>query len=64
MKEVVIQDRTNYSVEKVQNLVHSGRTLCVRAVVIQLNLDTGTLGQILSDDLSMKNVSAKMIHNC
>jgi hypothetical protein len=57
MKEVVIQDLTGLmkNVEKVQNVVHSDSHLSVRAIAMELNLDKGTVRQILSYDLGMKS---------
>jgi hypothetical protein len=52
--------RTDENVEKVQNLVHSDRHLSIRGMVVQLNLDKEMVRQILSDNLGMMNVSAKM----
>jgi hypothetical protein len=55
--------RTDENVGKVQNIIHSDRRLSIRAMVMQLQSDKETVKQILSDDLGMKNISAKMSHD-
>jgi hypothetical protein len=44
----------------VQNLVHSDKCLSIRALAVQLNLDKETVRQVLSDNLGMRKVLAKM----
>jgi histone-lysine N-methyltransferase SETMAR len=48
-------------VEKVWKLVRSGRRLSVRMMAQELNLDRETVRQILTEDLGMRKVSAKMV---
>jgi hypothetical protein len=49
-------DKTDGNVEKVRNLVNSGKRFSIRAMAVQLNLDKGTVRQILSDDFGMKTI--------
>jgi hypothetical protein len=53
--------RSDENVENMWNLVPLDRRLIIRAVAVQLNLDEEAVKQILSDDLCMKEVSAKMV---
>jgi len=53
--------RTDVNVKEVRNIVHSDRRLSIRAMAAQLNLDKGTVRTNLSDHLSMKRISAKMV---
>jgi mRNA-degrading endonuclease RelE of RelBE toxin-antitoxin system len=53
--------RTDKNVEKVRKLVRSDRQLSVRMMAEELNLDRETVRKILTEDLGMRNISAKMV---
>jgi hypothetical protein len=52
---------TDENVEKVRKLVHSDRQLSVRMMAEEPNLDRETVRKILTEDLEMRKVSAKMV---
>jgi len=53
--------KTYDSVERVRSLVRSDRRLTLRMINSELNLNQFTVHQILTQDLDMKNVFAKMV---
>jgi predicted transcriptional regulator len=48
-------------VEKVRKLVRSDRRLSVQMMAEELNLDRETVRKILTEDLEMRKVLAKMV---
>jgi histone-lysine N-methyltransferase SETMAR len=53
--------RTDENVGKVLKLVCSERQLSVQMIAEELNLDRETVRKILTEDLGMRKVSAKMV---
>ena len=53
--------KTDDSVEIVRSLVRSGRRLKLRMISSELNLNRFTIHPILTQDLDMKKVCAKMV---
>jgi hypothetical protein len=53
--------RTDENVEKVRKLVCSDRRLSVQMMAEEPNLDRETVSKILTEDLGMRKVSAKMV---
>ena len=53
--------KTDENVERVKALVRSDRRLTIRMMGDQLNLNTFTVHQILTEDLQMRKVCAKMV---
>jgi hypothetical protein len=53
--------QTDENVKKVWKLVHSNRRLSVRMTAEELNLDREIVRKILTEDLGMRKVSAKMV---
>ena len=49
------------NVERLRSLVRSDRPLTLRMISSELNLNRFTVHQILTQDLDMRNVCAKMI---
>jgi hypothetical protein len=48
--------RIDENAEQVRNVVHSDRYLSITAMAVQLNLDNGTVRQVLSVDLGTKTI--------
>jgi hypothetical protein len=64
MKEEIVQDLTRpmKMLKKcMRNLMHSDRRFSIGAMAVQLNLDKEIARQVVSDDLSTKNVPAMMV---
>ena len=53
--------KTDNNVERVKSLVSSYRRLTLRMISIKLNLKRLTVQQILTQDLDMRKVCAKMV---
>jgi hypothetical protein len=53
--------RTDANVDRVKTLVRSDQRLSVRLIAKELNMNSETLQQIISEDLGMRNISAKMV---
>jgi len=53
--------KTDDNVEKVRSLVRSDRRLTLRMIISELNLNRFTVHQILTQDLDMRKVCAKMV---
>ena len=53
--------KTEDNVERVRSLVRSDRRLTLRMISIELYLDRFTVHQILTQDLDMRKVCAKMV---
>ena len=53
--------KTDDNVERVRSLVRSDRRLTLRMIGSELNLNRFTVHQILTQDLDMRKVCAKMI---
>jgi hypothetical protein len=56
-----ITHRTDANVDRVRTLVRSDRGLGVRLIAEELNMNKETVRQILTEDLGMRKVSAKMV---
>ena len=53
--------KTDDNVERVMSLVRSDRRLTLRMISTELNLNRFTVHQILTQDLYMRKVCAKMV---
>jgi len=53
--------RTEENIAKVRQIVHENRRLTVRSIGEQVNIDSETVRKILTEDLDMKKVCAKMV---
>jgi len=53
--------RTEENIAKVRQIVHENRWLTVRSIAEQVNIDTETVRKILTEDLDMRKVCAKMV---
>jgi hypothetical protein len=53
--------KTDKNVDKVRTLVRNDRRLSIRMTAEELNVDKGTVRQILIENLKMKKVCAKMV---
>jgi predicted HTH transcriptional regulator len=53
--------RTEESITNVHQIVHENRRLTARSIVEQANIDTETVRKILTEDLDMRKVCAKMV---
>jgi histone-lysine N-methyltransferase SETMAR len=53
--------RTGADVDRVQTLVSSNRRLGVRLIAEELNMNRETVKQIITEDLGMRKISAKMM---
>jgi len=53
--------RTEENVTKFHQIVRENRRLTVRSVAEQVNIDTETVRKILTEDLVMRKVCAKMV---
>ena len=54
--------KTDNNVEKVRALVRSDRRLTVRMIASELNLNYTTVHQILTQELAMRKLCAKIVH--
>ena len=53
--------RTEENIAKVRPIVRENRWLTVRNIAEQVNIDRETVGKILTEDLDMRKVCAKMV---
>ena len=53
--------RTEGNITKVCNILRKNRHLTVRSTAEQVNVDRGTVRKILTEDLDMRKVCAKMV---
>jgi len=53
--------RTEEKIVKVRQIVRENRRLTVRSITEQVNIDRETVRKILTEDLDMRNVRAKMV---
>ena len=53
--------RTEENIAKVRQILRENRRLTVRSVAEQVNIDRETVGKILTGDLDMRKVYAKMV---
>jgi response regulator of citrate/malate metabolism len=53
--------RTEESIAKVCQILHENRRLTVRNIAEQVNIDRGTVRKIITEDLDMRKVYAKMV---
>jgi DNA-directed RNA polymerase sigma subunit (sigma70/sigma32) len=53
--------KTDENVDKVRTLVRNDRHLSIRMIAKELNVDKETVRQILTENLKMKKVCAKMV---
>jgi len=53
--------RTEENIAKFRQIVHENRRLTVRSIAEQVNIDRETVRKILTEDLDMRMVCAKMV---
>ena len=53
--------RTEGSIEKVRQILRENRQLTVRKIAEQVNIERETVRKILTEDLGMRKVCAKMV---
>jgi hypothetical protein len=53
--------KTDENVDKVRTLIRNDRRLSIGMIAEELNVDKGTVRQILTENLKIKNVCAKMV---
>jgi len=53
--------RTEENIAKIHQIVRENRWLTVRSIAEQVNIDTETVRKILTEDLDMRKVCAKMV---
>ena len=53
--------RTEENIIKVRQIVHENCQMTVRSIAEQVNMDRETVRKILTDDLDMRKVCAKMV---
>jgi hypothetical protein len=53
--------KTDANVDRVWNLVHSDRRLGARLIAQELNMNRETVRQIVTEDLGLRTISAKMV---
>jgi len=53
--------KTEENIAKVRQIVRENRRLSVRVVAEQVNIDRETVRKVLTDDLAMSKVCAKMV---
>jgi hypothetical protein len=53
--------KTDENVDKVRTMVRNNHRLSIRMIAEELNVDKGTVRQILKENLKMKKVCAKMV---
>ena len=61
MREDLQPQKTDDNVERVRSLVRSDLRLTLRMISSELNLNRFTVHQILTQDLDMRKVCAKMV---
>jgi len=54
-------NRTEENIAKFRQIVRENRRLTVRSIVEQMNIDKETARKILTEDLDMRKVCAKMV---
>jgi hypothetical protein len=54
-------ERADANVDRVRTLVHSDQRLGVRLIVEELSMNRETVQQIITEDLGMRKISAKMV---
>jgi predicted transposase YdaD len=54
--------RTKKNIAKVRQIVRENRRLSVRSIAEQANIDRETVRKILTEDLDMRKVCAKMVY--
>jgi len=55
--------RTEENIAKIHQIVHENCQLTVRSIAEQVNIDRETVRKILTEDLDMRKVCAKMVPN-
>ena len=53
--------KTEEHIAKVRQILRENRLFTVRSIAEQVNIDRETVGEILTEDLNMRNVCAKMV---
>ena len=53
--------RTEENIAKVRQIVRENRRITVRSIAEQVNIDRGTVRRILTEDIDMRKVCAKMV---
>jgi len=53
--------RTEENIAKIRQIVRENRRLTVRSITEQVNIDGETVRKILTEDLDMRKVCAKMV---
>jgi len=53
--------RTEENIAKVRQILHENRRLTVRSIAEQVNFDRETVRKIVTEDLGMRKVCAKMV---
>jgi len=53
--------RTEENIAKIRQIVHENRRLTVRSIAEQVNIDRETVRKILTEDLDIRKVCAKMV---
>jgi len=56
-----VTSRTEKNIVKVRQILRENRRLTVRSIAKQVNIDTETVRKILTEDLDMRKVCAKMV---
>jgi len=56
-----VTNRTEENIAKVRQSVRENRRLTVRSIAEQVNIDRETVRKILTEDLDMRKVCAKMV---
>ncbi|VVC39340.1 Winged helix-turn-helix DNA-binding domain [Cinara cedri] len=56
-----VEARTDNNVQRVRTFEHQDRRITVRMLAYELNLKRETVRKILTDNLSMKKLYAKMV---
>ena len=55
--------RTEENIKKIRQIVRENRRLTVRNIAEQVNIDRETVRKILTEDLDMRKVCAKMVYS-
>jgi len=53
--------RTEANIAKIREIVHENCRLTVRSIAEQVNINRGTVRKILTEDLDMRKMCAKMV---
>ena len=56
-----ITSKTDENVKRVKSLVQSNHRLTIRLIAEQLNLNKSTVHDVLTNDLEMRKISAKLV---